>query len=172
MLCKTLQNSFDDIQVIIHKNFGLECTNYKAEVESQEYGACSFNLGSYFVRFRIAKITPTKIGQFVTLWKRIGNGPIMPYDTADAIDFFMVMAQTDKNCGFFLFPKNVLKTKGVISIDGKGGKRAIRIYPLWDVTDSKQAQATQKWQAPYFLKLQSDGSIDSVMLAKLATIFG
>lgn len=37
------------------------------ERESAEYGAYIFQLNSANVRFRVAKITPTKIGQFVTL---------------------------------------------------------------------------------------------------------
>lgn len=60
------------------------------ESESIAYGAYMFKLNSMNVRFRVAKITPTKIGQFVTLWKRIGNGSIQPYDIVDSIDFFIV----------------------------------------------------------------------------------
>jgi hypothetical protein len=37
------------------------------EAESAEYGAYTFELNDLSVRFRVAKITPTKIGQFVTL---------------------------------------------------------------------------------------------------------
>jgi hypothetical protein len=44
------------------------------ERESLEYAACSFKLNSMSVKFRVAKITPTKIGQFVTLWKRVSKG--------------------------------------------------------------------------------------------------
>ena len=38
--------------------------------------------------FVVAKITPTKIGQFVTLWKRSGKLPIQPFDLS--IDFVVV----------------------------------------------------------------------------------
>ena len=40
------------------------------EVESSEYQACSFKVNNKIVKYRHAKITPTKNGQFVTIWKR------------------------------------------------------------------------------------------------------
>src|SRR5258708_5952015 len=92
----------------------------------------SFNLNGFFIRFRVAKITPTKIGQFVTLWKRIGNGPTQPYDTSDTVDFFIISTRKDDHFGQFVFPKSVLSEQGILSINGKGGKRGIRVYPPWD----------------------------------------
>lgn len=50
---------------------GLQLTRpIVAEAESAEYGACRFALEGHSIVFRVAKITPTKTGQFVTLWKR------------------------------------------------------------------------------------------------------
>ena len=169
-LYKILQNHFHEAQSLINKNIGLQCLDFKPEVESQEYGACSFTVDGRSVRFRVAKITPTKIGQFVTFWKRIGTGPIMPFDGADGIDFFMVSVRKDNHCGLFIFPQAVLLAKDVISKNGKGGKRAIRVYPSWDVTDSKQAQATQAWQVRYFIHIEQDGSCDQVALKKLLQV--
>lgn len=37
------------------------------EMESKEYGACVFEMNHRRIKFRVGKITPTKIGQFVTL---------------------------------------------------------------------------------------------------------
>lgn len=48
--------------------------------ESSEYGAFIFSLNTIQIEFRVAKITPTKNGHFVTLWKRSEKGPIAPYD--------------------------------------------------------------------------------------------
>ena len=42
------------------------------EKESAEYGAYTFELAGFSIKYRVAKITPTKIGQFVTLWRRKG----------------------------------------------------------------------------------------------------
>ncbi|EJP05170.1 MepB domain protein [Leptospira interrogans serovar Bulgarica str. Mallika] len=41
------------------------------EKEGSDYGACNFELKKWKITFRVAKITPKKVGQFVTLWKRI-----------------------------------------------------------------------------------------------------
>lgn len=50
------------------------------EAEGSEYEACRLGLNGYNIVFRVAKTTPTKIGQFVTVWKRLHTGaPIMPY---------------------------------------------------------------------------------------------
>ncbi|MEC0126550.1 MepB family protein [Paenibacillus pabuli] len=48
--------------------------------------------------------------------------------------------------GHFVFPKHVLLQRDIISDQGKGGKRAIRVYPPWDKPTSKQALNTQQWQ--------------------------
>lgn len=138
--------------------------------ESAEYGACAFRLNNFSVLFRVAKITPTKIGQFVTLWKRIGNGPIQPYDISDLVDFFIVSTRKDNHFGQFVFPKSVLYAQRVLSIKGKGGKRAIRVYPPWDKTSSRQAKKTQQWQMEYFLKIPQNGKIDRVKAQMLYSL--
>lgn len=139
--------------------------NLVPETESQDYGACTFQLNSKIVKFRIAKITPTKIGQFVTFWKRIGTGPIMPYDTHDPFDLLVVSVSSAENFGQFVFTKSVLLQKGILSKDGKNGKRAFRVYPPWDITDNAQAQKTQVWQLLYFVEIQP--TLDTVQLKRL-----
>jgi hypothetical protein len=131
------------------------------ELESAEYGAYSFKLNGFSVKFRVAKITPTKIGQFVTLWKRVEQGPIQPYDSTDPVDFFIINTRTTDRCGQFIFPKSILCQQGVFSIDGIGGKRAIRVYPPWDIAVNRQAQKTQKWQLEYFLEIPKNGELDT-----------
>jgi hypothetical protein len=136
-----------------------EISHLIPEQESSEYGACTFILNNLNIRYRTAKITPTKTGQFVTLWKRINQGPIQPFDSNDPIDLFIISARKDDHFGLFIFPKSVLITKEIVS-DKKEGKRAIRVYPSWDVTTSKQAQKTQKWQLDYFLEINQNQIMD------------
>ena len=138
---------------IIYKYNGFICKNLNKEIEGKDYCACSFELRNQFIRFRIAKITPSKAGQFVTLWKRIDGGSILPFDMADRIDSFIVSVRSGKNFGLFMFPKNVLHIKGFVSKDGIGGKRAMRLYPPWDIALNQQAQKTQKWQLMYFVEI-------------------
>ncbi|MBX9838135.1 MepB family protein [Silvanigrella sp.] len=124
------------------------------ELESAEYGACQFEIENNNIIFRVAKTTPTKIGQFVTFWKRPSlEAEIAPYDLEDHFKFIMVFVFNDKNSGIFLFDKSILSKKGVISIHNKGGKRAIRVYPPWCNPDSKQAIYSQKWQCEYYISL-------------------
>jgi hypothetical protein len=137
------------------------------EKESREYGAYDFKLNNLSIKFRVAKITPTKIGQFVTLWKRIGKGPIRPHDVLDPIDYFVIATRQDDNFGQFVFPKPVLCEHDIVSIDNKGGKLAIRVYPPWDKTISRQAQKSQAWQLKYFLEIPKNKTIDVERVKKL-----
>ena len=152
-------------QELAYEPLGLTSSNLVQEAESQEYGACSFDLGQKHIKFRVAKITPTKVGQFVTFWKRMGHGPIMPYDMNDPFDFLIVSVRNGTSLGQFIFPKDVLLQKGVLSKDGQGGKRAMRVYPAWDITESIQAKKTQAWQLAYFAELSP--SLDQEKIRKL-----
>ncbi len=131
------------------------------EEESQEYGAFTLEINHRRIKFRVAKITPTKTGQFVTLWKRIEKGPILPYDMDDPIDLFVISVRTSQHFGQFVFPKTVLCEKGIVSKNRQGGKRAIRLYPPWDTPDSKQAKNTQMWQRLYFFEIHPTPRADS-----------
>lgn len=159
---KTIHPDLIAAQKFIYEPNGFTCNAVICESESQEYGACTFTMNNKIIKFRVAKITPTKIGQFVTLWKRIGNGPIMPYDMADTVDLFVINVRDAQNLGQFVFPKDILWKKGFISKDGKGGKRAMRVYPPWDITQSLQAKKTQAWQLIYFVEIQPATDNDKI----------
>lgn len=131
----------------------LNITNLQPEQESQEYGGIRFELNGSNIIFRKAKITPTKTGQFVTLWKRKKDGPIEPFNEQDNFNFVIIITRFENKLGLFIFPKTLLAQKGVISTTKKDGKRALRVYPPWDRPTSKQAVNTQKWQAEYFINI-------------------
>lgn len=122
--------------------------------------AYSFRLNQYIVQFRIAKITPKKNGQFVSIWQRAENEPIKPYDISDTIDFLVISTKENDFFGQFVFSKSLLAEKDIFSINGRGGKRGIRVYPPWNQTTNKQAQKTQSWQADYFLDLSKKNQIN------------
>lgn len=146
---------------------GLKCKNIVKEAESEDYGACTFEMNDTRIKFRTGKITPTKVGLFVTLWKRIGNGVILPHDLTDPFDHFVVSVRNKGLFGQFVFPKTVLFEKGILSKEGKGGKRAMRIYPPWDETNSQQANKTQAWQLGYFFEISSTNTINISKVQKL-----
>lgn len=153
--------------VLAYEPCGFTCENLQIEAESADYGACAFVLNGQRIRFRVAKITPTKTGQFVTLWKRIGKGPIQPFDLSDPIDTFVVSTRSGPYFGQFIFPKAILAARDVVAKGGLGGKRAMRVYPPWDIPTSRQAQTTQAWQADYFLDLSTSQSVDLARMTAL-----
>ena len=150
------------IQRPMYEQCALKVSDVIIEPESKEYAACRFQLNGLSVICRTAKITPKKSGQFVTFWKRNGNGPIQPFDHTDSIDFFVVNANTENRSGQFVFPISVLIKRGVISNEKKEGKRAFRVYPSWDIPKNKQAERTQKWQLECFVELNESTDVKKV----------
>ncbi len=130
------------------------------EPESSNYAACQLVLNTIRIEFRVARATPIKSGHFVTFWKRNEKGLTTPYDMKDMIDLFVVCVRERDKFGQFVFPKNVLVSRNIISVDGKGGKRAIRVYAPWVSVESSQALKTQNWQIKYFIDLSDNRRID------------
>lgn len=151
------------IKTNIYNNCGFTLSNLTLESESKEYHACRFELNGFKVICRNAKVTPKKVGQFVTFWKRTNNGPIEPLHETDLFDFYVVNVQVENQFGQFVFPKEVLIKKGIVSTDKKEGKRAFRVYPSWDNTTSKQAEQSQRWQLNYFYELNKTTDLKSVI---------
>ncbi|QNA90527.1 MepB family protein [Massilia sp. Dwa41.01b] len=124
----------------------------RCEPEGGEYGACRLGLDGRLVAFRVAKTTPTKIGQFVTVWKRPAPGAdIAPFDSLDEVDLVIVSVAGAGQHGHFVFDRQALIRHGVMSQDGVGGKRAIRVYPPWSLPVAKAAIRAQGWQLAYFV---------------------
>jgi len=134
------------------------------EVEGVEYGASGFVLDGRAVQFRQAKTTPTKVGQFVTVWVRSVAGPIRPFDVADGVSLFIVAVSDSDGEGHFVFPAEVLRVRGIVSSGGVGGKRAFRVYPPWLAGLNGQATRTQEWQSEFFLETHPvrGGDVDRV----------
>ncbi|MCX2181291.1 MepB family protein [Streptomyces sp. SKN60] len=139
---------------------GFACSLPVPEPESAEYAACAFTLDGRSVRFRAARTTPTKVGQFVTVWQRSEAGPIRPFDADDGVDLFVVSSRDNDGFGQFVFPREVLCEHDIVSRDGSGGKRGFRVYPPWVTTTNRQARSTQAWQVNHFLDLGQHGPAD------------
>lgn len=146
---------------------GFSITNLEAALESKEYAAHNFMLNECNVQYREGKITPTKTGLFVTLWKRDNNGITAPFDGSDSLDYCIIAARKEANIGFFIFSKAALLEHKILSNLTTVGKRGFRIYPPWEVTTSKQAEKTQQWQRQYFINLSYPNSFAVSQALKL-----
>jgi len=165
----SIQSDLKIVKELVYDKCGFDLTNLKQNLESAEYGACSFVLKGRTIQYRVSKITPTKTGQFVTIWKRNKDGITEPFDISDDIDFIIITSKSGDNFGQFIFPKSVLADNGIITRNGKEGKRGIRVYPPWDIAKNKQAIKTQSWQTKYFLTIKNYNSTDLDLTKKLFT---
>ena len=161
-----LNSELLQVKELVYDVCNFEFTNLEIDSESEEYQACSFQLNSCQIIHRLSKITPTKIGQFVTIWKRNDKGITAPFDVSDNFDFIIITSKNAENMGQFVFPKSILLEKGIISNDNKSGKRGIRVYPPWDIPSSKQAEKTQNWQTKYFYSI-TENSFDIEFVKRL-----
>lgn len=148
------------IDKTIFQPLGLKLSDLETDPECKEYSGHSFRLNDVDIKFRTAKITPTKTGQFVTIWRRNEKGVTSPFDQNDPFEFYIIATQKENDLGVFIFPKDILLEKGILSNGIKDGKRGIRVYPSWDTVESKQAITTQKWQTKYFLEFSSNKEHD------------
>ncbi|WP_354637451.1 MepB family protein [Kitasatospora camelliae] len=154
-------------KALVYDPCGFTCTQPVPEAESADYAAHAFSVDGLRVRFRAARTTPTKVGQFVTVWKRRPGGPIQPFDAADPVDLFVIATRDHDHLGQFVLPTDVLRRHGVVSAEGVGGKRAFRVYPPWAVTTNRQAGRAQEWQLDFFLELHRDRPVDAVRARRL-----
>ncbi len=151
-----MNSNLNKIKTEIYDNCSLEISDFKKELEGKEYDACKFELNGMKIICRSSKITPKKIGQFVTFWRRNIEGITEPFNESDKIDFYVINVSSKNNFGQFVFPKSELINKGIITTEKKDGKRGFRVYPKWDKTQNKQADKTQKWQLNYFYEIGSN----------------
>ncbi|MEP2023361.1 MAG: MepB family protein [Reichenbachiella sp.] len=139
-----------EINSCLFESNGLFITNYNTESEGKAYGACRFEINGLKIISRNAKMTPKKMGQFVTVWKRSPQGITQPFDENDVFDLLVINIKKSQQLGQFVFPKSVLIEKGIITTSKKEGKRGFRIYPPWEIPTSKQALNSQNWQSDFF----------------------
>ncbi|MDP2688185.1 MAG: MepB family protein [Aequorivita sp.] len=152
----------NEIHKEIYRNCGLKISDFITEPESKEYSACQFQIDGRLVISRTAKITPKKVGQFVTFWNRNTKGITQPFSEKDNFQFYIINVQMENRMGQFVFPKSILITKGIVTTEKKDGKRGFRVYPDWDTTNNKQAEKTQQWQLDYFYETQQTPDLERI----------
>jgi hypothetical protein len=170
MATESFQTDLQLAEKLLYNECGFQFQNLVWNSESANYGACSFELNGKIIQHRVANITPTKIGQFVAIWKRNNNVITAPFDVADSLDFLIISVRDSENFGQFIFPKSVLVSKGIVSQNEKGGKRGIRVYAPWDKPINKQAIKTQAWQVNYFVEIKENSHLDLEFVEKFLSI--
>lgn len=142
----------EQLQNSVFSKLGLIISNLEPDCECEEYFGHSFRLDQFSIKFRKAKITPKKIGQFVTLWKRNPESKqTEPFTSKDLFDFYMIFCECNNKSGFFFFSKEILIQKNILTTLSKDGKLGFRVYPIWDSPENKQAKKTQNWQKDFFI---------------------
>ena len=163
----TLYTELDTINKIVFKILGFSISNFEKETESQSYHASKFSLNNKSIIYRLAKNTPKKAGQFVTIWKRNDAGITEPFEDNDNFDYFLIAAKKENNFGFFIFPKTILLENKILSTKDIEGKRGIRVYPSWDQPANEQALKTQCWQSKYFIQIKNELTFESEKFKQL-----
>lgn len=156
---------------MIYEPNNLSLKSVQEERQNSKYGAGTFQISSRTVRFRVANITPTKVGQFVAFWEKDENNKNQPYSYEEAPDLLVITTfKNDHEFGQFIFPKEIIFKQNILRSSSTKGKMAIRVYPSWDSPTSKQAMKTQKWQLPYFIDMTSRNKLTEEKMMKLYAI--
>ncbi|MFV0346581.1 MAG: MepB family protein [Bacteroidales bacterium] len=70
----TLNKNLTEVKTKIYDRLSFDISKVSNELEGTEYDACQFEPNGMKIISRSSKITPKKVGQFVTFWKRNQNG--------------------------------------------------------------------------------------------------
>src|SRR5690606_20787203 len=103
---RKMTNDLKQIQLQLSQLTDKKITDFVTDDECLEYLGCSFKLDDLKVKFRQAKVTPKKVGLFVTLWKRNVENKTEPFNENDPFDFYIIVAKQEDHFGFFIFSKD------------------------------------------------------------------
>ncbi len=130
--------------------------NIVEEKHNIEYEGTTFYIDNIKYRSRLAKSTPVKKGYFVVFWKKNDLNKNQPYPYVESPDKIIISIIDNKYIDQFIFPKEILLEKNILSSSNTKGKMGIRVYPTWEKDLNNSAAKTQKWQSKYFLNLTED----------------
>lgn len=159
------------VNKMIYEPNHLTVKSVQEEKQNSKYGAGTFELSSRTVRFRVANITPTKVGQFVAFWEKDENNKNQPYSYEEAPDLLVITTFKNENeFGQFIIPKEILFKQNILRSSSTKGKMAIRVYPSWDSATSIQAIKTQKWQLPCFVDMSNPNKLHIEKIIELYSL--
>lgn len=123
------------------------------EAQGSDYESGRVNTESGIWRVRTARITPTKPGAFVAVWRRGSDGETEPFDMSDECSGLVVFVEDGERFGVFTFSREQLVVLGIIRSDHSPGKRGFRVYPSWCTDLNARAQRTQRAHVAAFADL-------------------
>lgn len=82
--------------------------NLREEPQNAEYAGGTFLLNQQLIRFRAAKITPTKIGQFVAFWEKNELDKNQAFCAEDSPDLLVVTTFQEERMASLFFQKPFL----------------------------------------------------------------
>lgn len=147
----------------IQMEMSLRFNNIHIEDWNLEYEAFNFNLNQITFKSRLAKKTPKKAGYFVAFWHKDEQYKNVPFSVDESKDKLLINIIDGSKQGQFIFPKEMLQTKGILKSDQHNGKMAMRVYPSWEVDLNQSALKTQSWQTPYFVNMSDVYHKDEVL---------
>ncbi|ENZ5130940.1 MepB family protein [Listeria monocytogenes] len=135
-----LQNELGELEII------------QEELQNKEYRGMIVKTAKdgTTIRTRLAKKTDIKAGYFVAFWEKDEFGKNCPFDENDCADFLCIVVIDGDLNGLFVFPRQCLIDKGILTSEASIGKMAARFYPTWCQDLNKTAKKTQAWQQVYF----------------------
>lgn len=157
--------SIDYISELIHQISQSSLANLMLEEQNKEYEGTVFTIDHHSFRSRRGKQTPKKQGYFVVFWEKDMLDKNKAYDFVNAPDKLIITIFDGDKKGQFIFPKELLAEKNILSTESKQGKMALIVYPDWVTPFNQTALATQKWQLPYFMNLSE--TFDGQLLKQL-----
>jgi len=180
-----VKNYRDEVESLLRKYFSplgykiTKAVELDSVPENSKYEALIFSLNERRIVYRKGNVTPDRPGAFLSVWQRPvletdnGNKPI-PLKS-DELDYLFIQVEDESDRGLFIFPVATLKEKGIVSSATKKGKTGFRVFPPWSQDRgvvgtkvfSESGKKTQRWQLPYFIGIDKDGSIDSSELKKI-----
>lgn len=143
-----------------------EVNDVEIEPLNIEYESCLFYIDQKKYRSRRAKKTPNKKGYFTVFWIKDDNNKNRPYNWEETPGKIIITFIDEDKKGQFIFPKEVLAERNIITTDDKKGKMALRVYPPFENSLNKTAEQTQKWQSDYFIDLT-----DSINKTKFSELY-
>lgn len=123
------------------------------EEQNSDYESGVAHIGKEQWRIRTARITPTKPGAFVAVWKRDEGGSTRPFTADESLSGLLVFVAEQERFGVFQFTTAHLTTLGYARSELHPGKRGFRLYAPWCSDLNPQASRTQRAQAAAFFEL-------------------